>query len=126
VQELFKRPGVSFRVARKFGAEIVDLIVAAGEEDPTILDSPSRPTNKPLNSAARHSLELLKKWRQEKSEELKLPVGVVFPANLLESLVAAPPANLDEFMAFPGMRRWRALEFGGEILQTFLNEEGRL
>ena len=118
VQELFKRPGVSYRVARKFGAEIMDLIAAAGEEDPMVLDLPPRAAAKPPGRAARHSLELLKKWRQCKAEELKLSVGVIFPANILENLAAAPPADFDEFLAFPGMRRWRALEFGREILQT--------
>jgi ribonuclease D len=117
-QELFKRPGVSFRVARRFGAEIVDLIAAAGNMDPAILDLPPRPATKPPGCVARHSLELLKKWRQGKSEELKLPVGVVFPANLLENLTIAPPADLEEFMAFPGMRRWRIREFGREILNV--------
>ena len=117
-QELFKRPGVSFRVARKFGAEIVALIAAACEDDPAILDMPPRPPSKPPSRAARRSLELLKKWRQVKSEELKLSVGVIFPANLLESLTVAPPTNLDEFMVFPGIRRWRVMEFGREILQT--------
>jgi len=117
-QELFKRPGVSFRVARKFGVEIVNLIAAAGDGDPAVLYRPPRPVVKHPSLAARNSLELLKKWRQEKAEELKLPVGVIFPANLLESLAAAPPANMDEFMAVPGMRRWRAREFGCEVLQT--------
>ena len=123
-QELFKRPGVSFRVARKFGAEIVDLIAAAGEGDPTILDIPPRPAAKPPGRAARHSLDLLKKWRQVKAEELKLPVGVIFPANLLENLAAAPPANMDELMAFPGIRRWRTREFGQDILQTLHDANG--
>ena len=117
-QELFKRPGVSYRVARKFGAEIIDLIAASGEGDPAILDLPPRPATKPPDRAARQSLELLKKWRQRKAEDLKLPVGVIFPSNLLESLASATPANMDEFIAFPGMRRWRAREFGCEILQT--------
>lgn len=116
-QEMFKRPGVSFRVARKFGAEIVDLIAAAGEGDPAVLELPPRPAVKPPGRAARHSLELLKRWRLGKAEKLKLPVGVVFPANLLENLSAAPPASLDELASFPGMRRWRACEFGEEILQ---------
>ena len=118
VQELYKRPGVSFRVARKFGVEIVDLIGAADKDDPAILDLPPRPVTKPPGSAARRSLELLKKWRQGKAEELQLPVGVIFQANLLESLAVAPPTNIDEFMNFPGMRRWRVREFGYEILQT--------
>jgi len=118
-QELHKRSGVSFRVARKFGAEIIDLIAAAAEGDPMVLDRPPRPAPKPPCRNARYSLELLKKWRQGKAEELKLPVGVIFPSNLLENLAAAPPTNLDEFIAFPGMRRWRTREFGMEILQTF-------
>jgi ribonuclease D len=117
-QELFKRSGVSFRVARKFGAEIVNLLAAAANEDPAILDIPQRPAARPPSRAARHSLDLLKKWRQGKAEELKLPVGVVFPANLLENLAAAPPVSIDELITFPGMRRWRAREFGEEILQT--------
>jgi hypothetical protein len=45
-------------------------------------------------------------------------VGVVFPANLLESLAEAPPESLEDFMNFPGMRRWRVEQFGREILQT--------
>ena len=117
-QELFKRPGISFRVARKFGAEIVDLIATAGAEDPAILNLPPRPAIKPPSRTSRYLLELLKKWRLGKAEELKLPVGVIFPANLLECLANAPPANIEEFLAFPGMRRWRAREFGQEILQT--------
>ena len=123
-QELFKRSGVSFRVARKFGAEIVNLITSAIKEDPAILILPTRPVTKPPNHAARHLLELLKKWRQGKAEEMNLPVGVIFPANLLENLAAAPPTNLEEFVAFPGMRRWRAREFGREILQTLIGADG--
>jgi len=117
-QELFKRPGVSYRVARKFGAEIVDLIASAGDGDPAILDITPHTSMKPPGRTVRHLLELLKKWRQVKAEELKLHVGVIFPANLLENLAAAPPTNMDELMAFPGIRRWRAREFGLDILQT--------
>ena len=122
-QELYKRQGVSFRVARKFGAEIINLIAAASVGDPAILSLPTRPVTKPPNHVARNLLDLLKKWRQGKAEELKLPVGVIFPANLLESLAAAPPTNFDEFIAFPGMRRWRAREFGLEILHTLRGAE---
>jgi ribonuclease D len=122
-REMFKRRGISSRVARMFGAEIVSLIAASCADDPAILDMRPRPATKHPNRAARHLLEVLKKWRMEKSEELKLPVGVVFPTNLLESLASAPPANIDEFMTFPGIRRWRVREFGREILQTLLQAD---
>jgi ribonuclease D len=116
--ELFKRPGVSYRVARKFGAEIVELVKEAREQDPSILVLPPHPMGKPPSRAMKHRTELLKKWRLGKSEELKLQVGVVFPANLLESLAEAPPESIEDFMNFPGMRRWRVEQFGREILQT--------
>lgn len=116
-QEMFKRQGVSFRVARRFGGEIVKLIAAAANDDPSVLDIPTNTVPKPPRRVARHSLELLKKWRLEKSEELKISVGVIFPANLLETVAATPPSNLNEFTALPGIRRWRVREFGQEILQ---------
>jgi len=122
-QELFKRPGISFRVTRGFSNEIIKLIASAGKEDPSILDiRPHQVKQLPPGRAARHSLELLKKWRREKSEELKIPIGVIFPTNLLQSLAVSPPAVLDEFTAFPGMRSWRAREFGKEILQILHDE----
>ena len=117
-QELFKRAGISYRVARKFGVEIVELIKKAGEQDSSILHLPPRPAGKPPSRTARHRMELLKKWRVGKSEKLKLQLGVIFPANLLENLAAEPPESMDDFMNFPGMRRWRVREFGQEILQT--------
>jgi ribonuclease D len=66
-------------------------------------------------------MEILKQWRLEKSRELNLHVGVVFPANLLENLAVTPPLDLDEFLNMSGMRRWRVREFGKEILQLLQN-----
>jgi len=122
-QELFKRPGVSYRVSRKFGAEIVELVKEARAQEPSILNQPPRPLPKPPSRAARHRMELLKKWRLGKAEELALQVGVVFPANLLEGLAAAPPESLEDFMGFPGMRRWRAEAFGEEILRVLHDDD---
>ncbi len=67
-------------------------------------------------------LEALKQWRQKKSVDLNLNVGVVFPANLLENLAVVPPADVEALANLPGMRRWRAREFGEEILQILRSE----
>jgi ribonuclease D len=123
VAELFKRSGISYRVARKFGADILRTITEACLQDPAVLEIPTRGNGKPPNRVARHRLEQLKQWRLSKSKELNLHVGVVFPANLLELLAVTPPANLEEFMSLPGMRRWRVQEFGSEILQTLQASE---
>jgi ribonuclease D len=125
VQELFKRSGISYRVARKFGPDILNVIAEARKQDPAVLELPARSNGKPPNRAARHRLEQLKQWRFGKSTELNLHVGVIFPANLLELLAMTPPSDLEGFMNFPGMRRWRVQEFGQEILHKLQETETR-
>jgi ribonuclease D len=125
VPELFKRPGISYRVARKFGADILNAIAEARQQDSAVLELPARSNGKPPNRAARNRLEKLKQWRFGKSKELNLHVGVVFPANLLEQLAINPPMDLEGFMSLSGMRRWRVQEFGVEILKALQETEAR-
>jgi ribonuclease D len=120
---MINRPGISYRVARKFALDIVNTIAEAGKQNPSILEAPARNNWKAPNRAARLRLEKLKQWRQGKSVELSLNVGVVFPANLLENLAVAPPADLEGLANLPGMRQWRVREFGEEILQLLCSEE---
>jgi len=122
-QELFKRPGVSFRVARKFGNEIIRVIEDAEHQDPAILQLPPRCTDKIPGRVARRLMEMLKAWRLEKSKEFNLPAGVIFPANLLENLAANPPEELNAFTRFSGIRRWRVRLFGQELLQLFQQQQ---
>jgi ribonuclease D len=125
-QEMFKRSGISYRVARKFGEEIINILEESSHQDPDILQAPARNNWKPPNRAARQRLESLKLWRQGKAKDLNLHVGVVFPANLLENLAMVPPENLEGFTDIPGMRRWRVSEFGAEILQLLNHQESQL
>jgi ribonuclease D len=125
VRDMFNRPGISYRVARKFSADILKTIAEARQQDPSVLEAPARNNFKPPNRAARLRLETLKHWRQEKAKELNLHVGVVFPANLLENLAMAPPADMKGLADLPGMRRWRIREFGGEILRILNTPESR-
>jgi ribonuclease D len=116
-RDMFHRPGISYRVARKYAGEIFRTIERARAEEseevtvppPKLWRTPSRET--------RQRLESLKLWRVEKARELQLPVGVVFPGNLLETLAAFPPADLAALETVDGMRRWRVREFGEEILR---------
>ncbi len=117
-RDLFERPGVSFRVARRFARDILNTIAEAQKKDPSLLQKSAHNNWKPHNRADKRCLETLKMWRQAKARELDLHVGVVFPANLLESLVAFPPADLQALENLPGMRRWRVREFGEEILSV--------
>ncbi len=115
-RELFKRPGISFRVARRFSGEIYRTIENARSEDPASLALPARDPGKAPSRESKARLEELRRWRRVKAEELQLHVGVIFPGALLEIVAACPPDNLAELEAIPGIRRWRIHEFGAEIL----------
>lgn len=115
--ELFKRPGISFRVARRFGHDICRTIERARREDPSLLAPPARHSGKPPTREAKAKMEELRRWRKARAEEMQLQVGVIFPGTLLEALAAAPPPDLLALASFPGMRRWRTEEFGADILR---------
>jgi len=116
--EMFKRPGISYRVARKCAAEILRTIEEAQREGESRFEPRPRSNWKPPSKIAKLRLEKLKRWRQTKARELGLHVGVVFPGTLLEMIAVQPPAELEALMGLPGMRRWRVREFGAEIFDT--------
>jgi ribonuclease D len=120
-REMFNRPGISYRVARKHAADILKTIEDARHGDACFLEAPVRSNWKPLSRITKLRLEALRLWRQEKARQLKLQVGVVFPANVLENLAVAPPPDIDGLAAIPGMRQWRVREFGTEILDLLSN-----
>jgi ribonuclease D len=116
-REMFNRSGISHRVARRFASDILKAIAEARHQDPPFLELPPRNNWKQPSRAAKQRLEALRLWRQEKAQQLNLHVGVVFPANVLENLAMTPPADADEFARLPGMRQWRAREFGAELAE---------
>ncbi len=114
--ELFRRPGIAYRIARNFSAEIYRTIARGALDAGAPAGLRNRIPAKPFTREAKARLERLKEWRQSKALSLELSIGVVFPGTLLEAIAAAPPREQSELEAIEGMRRWRAREFGGEIL----------
>lgn len=114
--DLFKRPGVSFRVARNFAHTIVETIRKA-RQAPQVPPPPQTGNQwKPMAREAKARLERLRRWRAETAAELELPVGVVFPGTLLETIAQDPPGDLAALAGVAGMRRWRVREFGEGLL----------
>jgi ribonuclease D len=120
-RDLFHRPGISRRVARKFASDIHRTIEQARAEGPSSLELPARNHWKPPAVTERVRLENLKRWRQEKAKELGLHVGVVFPGSFLEMLASYPPPDLPALEKVAGIRQWRCAEFGREILELLQN-----
>lgn len=65
----------------------------------------------------------LKAWREKASPRVKLEPGVLLPQRLIDALAAAPPEDLAGLERFPGLRRWRAREFGAELLAALLGND---
>jgi len=114
---LLRRPGISFRVARRYAEELVRVVDEARSQDPSFLVRPPRSPYQAPSREARVRLERLKTWRQVRAKELGLPVGVAFPGAALEEIAAQPPPDLGALEAIAGMRRWRARLFGPEIVE---------
>jgi ribonuclease D len=121
-REMFNRPGISYRVARRFAGDILKTIAQARRKDPAFLETPPRKNWRPVSRATKQRLEALRLWRQEKALQLNLHVGIVFPANVLENLAVTSPTDVDELARLPGMRQWRVREFGAEITEILLAE----
>ncbi len=122
-RDMFGRPGISHRVARKFAEEICRTIEEARAGDPSLLARPESKPYTPPSKEAKRRFEDLRIWRRAKAAELELDIGVVCPGNILELLASSPPADMAALESFEGLRRWRAHEFGYEILKV-LNGTG--
>jgi ribonuclease D len=108
--------GVSERVFRQFGRDIIRALDAARRDDPATLIPPYVSTWTPPSRETRLRVERLKTWRAAKAQTLELPVGVLFPGALLENVAASAPATLEALQSLPGMRHWRMELLGSEIL----------
>jgi ribonuclease D len=61
---------------------------------------------------------LLKDWRKNEAQRLKVDVSVVLPQRLIDKLTEAAPSTAEELAATPGLRRWRVQAFGPALLQV--------
>jgi len=117
-RDMLGRPGISQRVARRFADEICRTIEKARAQDPSFLNRAEPRPYLPPSRESKQRFEDLRVWRRRKAAELRLDVGVVCPGNILELLATAPPADLAALETCEGLRKWRAREFGAEILEV--------
>jgi len=114
--ELAKIPGCTARRLERYGAGILAALQRAEamrDEELPILSRPRKPR---LAPAVERRLAALGAWRCASAPRAGLVPGLLLPRRLMERLAEAPPASLQDLLAVPGFRRWRAGEFGREIL----------
>ncbi len=60
----------------------------------------------------------IKAWRVDAAKKAGLEPGVLLPQRLIERIAIDRPADLSALAAVPEIRRWRADNFGEEILEA--------
>ncbi len=124
--ELAEIPGCTPRVVGRWGSALLDAIArgrALGDDALPVLRRSPRP---PGNPAAARRAEVLKKWRVEAADRHALDPGVLLPNRLISAIADAGPVTLDALAAVDGVRRWRAENFGAEIVAVVSSVERRV
>jgi ribonuclease D len=63
-------------------------------------------------------VDRIKAWRVDAAKKAGLEPGVLLPQRLIERIAIDRPADLSALAAVPDIRRWRAENFGAEILEA--------
>ncbi len=63
-------------------------------------------------------VDRIKAWRVDAAKKVGLEPGVLLPQRLIERISIDRPTDLASLAAIPEIRRWRAENFGEEILQA--------
>jgi ribonuclease D len=108
-------PGILPRLSRQADA-ILGGIRRARELPEAELPAWPRAARPVLSDTAQRRIERLKAWRIRKGQELGLDASVVLPQRLIERLADAAPADSQGLGRIDGLRRWRVLSFGTELL----------
>jgi ribonuclease D len=108
-------PGLLPRLARQADA-ILQAVARARELPEAELPALPRHVRPQVSDAALRRIERLKAWRARKGQELALDGSVVLPQRLIERLAEAAPFDLAGLERVEGLRRWRVLAFGTELL----------
>jgi ribonuclease D len=113
--------GLPPRLIERYGDGILEAI-AHGLAEP-LPDPPPSPRRWPAAAPAQFRLRAdgLRRWRTGAAERTGLDPGVLLPQRLIDVLAAQPPSSVADLAAVPGVRRWRADNFGPEILDALVS-----
>ena len=125
--DLANMKGVSPRLAKSHGADLINRIKAVEEGAPGNLlpyppPGPRTPRPAPETEAR---LELLRALRNEMAEAVGLERGRVMANHLLMDIATVNPGDLRSLIGIPGVRQWQADLMGERILATLAQPAGQ-
>lgn len=111
--------GMPARLVERYGSKLLKLIetaMALSEDQLPVYPRSERAVRDP---EAERRLDLLKKWRTAKAQELGMDPGILINNAALEELSRRPPAALAD-LAASGLKNWQKEQLGVEICAVLL------
>jgi ribonuclease D len=109
-------PGCTPTVMARYGDGVLQAVargLAVPATDLPILRRPAKPR---LAPAVERRIAALLAWRADAAPRVGLDPGLLLPRRLIEPLAQRAPVDLPALETVDGVRRWRVVEFGAEIL----------
>jgi ribonuclease D len=119
--------GVTPRVIGRWGGALLAAIHRGQGVDDSVLPQWPRRPRPSIPGAVSRRVEALRKWRAGATERIglepgvllpnrRLEPGVLLPNRLISVIAEAAPRSVDALLAVDGVRRWRAEQFGSELI----------
>jgi ribonuclease D len=115
-QALATIKGVTPRVMGRWGGVLLAALERAQSVDEATLPQWPRRPRPSIPGAVSRRVEALRKWRTAATERIGLEPGVLLPNRLISVIAEAAPRSIEALAAVDGVRRWRAEQFGGELI----------
>lgn len=124
-EKALRRSGaMSPKQVHMYAGKLITAINGALALAPDKLPRYPRQNRRPRNAAHPQRVKRFKDWREKRAQTLGLEPGLIINNALLTTIAEANPKSLRALSQIDGIRSWQVNTFGGEIMETLLNEEG--
>lgn len=117
-EELNKVEDFAPRLIERYGKPCLQAVDTAMQIDISELPNFPRSERPKRDAAVDNRLNKLKKWRQEKANQLELEAGILINNVALECIARHTPTTIGQMAQIGGLKNWQQKVLGEEILTT--------
>jgi ribonuclease D len=123
LDDLARVPGCTPTVMSRYGEGILQAVSRGAAVSEAALPILRRPKKPRLSPVVERRIAALLAWRAEAAPRVGLDPGLLLPRRLIERLAETAPADPMALEAVEGVRGWRAVALGREILAALNGSE---
>lgn len=116
LEELHQVPGISEWRLRRYGHQILQVVVRGLKASPLY-----PPRSIRMDNSVAGRLEALRNWRKKTARKMGLASDVVLPRDLMIALAESNPRNPDEMAEILSEVPWRMQHYGDGIMEVLLS-----